>query len=717
MRGFVVNSLSVDRALSKANSFARKGKIDDAIHLYQCVLQSFPDNQRAKQGLSKLAKHSATLDASSPPQGVIDSILSLYNNGHLEATSQQIIGLLNNYPNSFTLWNILGACLKALGQTEHAITAFTKVTELNPNYPDGHYNLGVILQNQNKFQDAINAYQKVCALNPHHAEAHYNLGTIHNQTGNQKEAITAYQRAISANPAHSEAYNNLGNIHKNDNNFEEALKAYSRALVLDPENADIHNNIGSLHNDMGAPTKAIQAYKEAILLNPNFAEAHFNKANALSDLNCIGEALVAYNQSLAIDPEFFAAACNKLFCLASRQFFNRTEYLQEVSELNKTAIRKRKKRYTDWVKSSPEGCLRVGFVSADLHDHPVGYFTEKLLKNLDNKKIECIAYSNCKNNTSALRKRITPYFREWHSIASLNDSEAAELIYQTAPDILIDLSGHTSGNRLSMFSYKPAAIQATWLGYFASTGIDEMDFIIGDKFVTPHDADEEFTEKIIQLPNSYLCFSAPEVELEIEETPALRENEITFGCFNKANKISDPVIQVWSEILKNIPNSSLFFQGVGYDGHLKKSISEKFEALGVSDKKLLFAKKTDRTELLKAYNKVDIALDPFPYPGGTTTCEALWMGVPTITKKGFNFLSRVGETIAFNSGNEELCAQNDEEYVSLAITLANDIPQLNRARMTRRQKTLNSALFNAKLFAKDFENLMFTIYESCKERE
>ena len=292
-------------------------------------------------------------------------------------------------------------------------------------------------------------------------------------------------------------------------------------------------------------------------------------------------------------------------------------------------------------------------MSADFNDHPVGYFLEGLLKNSDRTKIEFLAFSNS-TKISPQTKKIKPFFKEWHSIISLTDKEAAAIIFKSSVDILIDLSGHTGGNRLSVFSYRPAPVQATWFGYFASTGIEEIDFVIGDKYVTPLCSKTDYTEQIIWLPNSYFCFHPPDNCPAISETPALKKNIITFGCFNKASKITPETIGMWSKILRRVPYSEMLFKGDDYVQGREESIKEAFNYLGIDKKRLLFKGRSTRDELLGAYANIDIALDTSPYPGVTTTCEALWMGVPTVTKDGDNFLTRGGVTIATNSGHREL---------------------------------------------------------------
>jgi predicted O-linked N-acetylglucosamine transferase (SPINDLY family) len=301
----------------------------------------------------------------------------------------------------------------------------------------------------------------------------------------------------------------------------------------------------------------------------------------------------------------------------------------------------------------------------------------------------------------------------------LNDAAASNIIYNDNIDILIDLSGHTSKNRLSLFSYKPAPVQASWLGYFASTGMKEIDYFIADQYTIPTNIEEGyFREKILKLPDSYLCFTEPKFDVNVSDLPSLVNNYITFGCLNNITKVNDDVIKLWSTILNSVVNSKLFLKSMQLnDESFCDIVRNKFIKHGVDGDRLILEAFSPRIDILRTYQKIDIALDPFPYPGGTTSVEALWMGVPLLTKIGSNFLSRLGESLMMNVSMPEWIAQDDEDYVKKAIEHSSSIDKLREIRMGLRQKAISSPLFDSKRFARNFEDAMFKIWnDKLKEK-
>jgi predicted O-linked N-acetylglucosamine transferase (SPINDLY family) len=320
--------------------------------------------------------------------------------------------------------------------------------------------------------------------------------------------------------------------------------------------------------------------------------------------------------------------------------------------------------------------------------------------------VELIAYPT-QAKEDDLTGRIKPYFSKWHSLVGLSDEEAAKRIHQDGVHVLIDLSGHTAHNRLPVFAYKPAPVQATWLGYFATTGVKEIDYIIGDPYVTPEGEADHFVEKIWALPETYCCFSPPRGAPEVAALPALSNGFVTFGCFNNLAKVNERVIALWARVLQAVPGSKLMLKTKALtDETVKARIRGQFQERGVEADRLILEGPAPRTELLGAYGRVDIALDPFPYPGGTTSAEALWMGVPVLTKRGDRFLSHVGETIAHNSGQSEWIAQNEAEYVQKAVQFTQDLPSLAARRAQMREKLLQSPLYDAKRFARHLEQAL-----------
>ena len=340
---------------------------------------------------------------------------------------------------------------------------------------------------------------------------------------------------------------------------------------------------------------------------------------------------------------------------------------------------------------------------------------ESFLSNLNPKKIKLFAYST-QPNEDDLTKRLKNNFSAWNSIYGKNDQEASQSIHDDQIHILFDLSGHTSKNRLPVFSYKPAPIQVTWLGYWATTGVAEIDYFLGDPFRTPYDEDNHFTESIWQLPETSLCFSKPRDNVEIKSLPALSNGFITFGCFNNLTKLTDEVVKVRADILKSVPESKLFLKNRQLSSdQILNSVLDKFAQHNISSDRLILEGSSPRKEYFEAYNKVDISLSPFPFSGHTTSLEGLWMGVPVLVRKGNNCVSHHGELITHHAGLTEWIASDNNEYIKKAIELSADLNKLSNLRNDLREKTLSSPLFDSERFAKYFEEALFKMWNKYEK--
>lgn len=348
--------------------------------------------------------------------------------------------------------------------------------------------------------------------------------------------------------------------------------------------------------------------------------------------------------------------------------------------------------------------IRVGFVSGDLHNHPVGFFLEGVLANLERQRIAITLYPTYLKEDD-LARRLQRQGHAWQPLLGLNDEQAAQRIRADGIDILIDLSGHTAHNRLRLFARKPAPIQVTWLGYFATTGLQNMDYILGDRYVIPEQEKGYYSETPWILPDSYLCFTPPHEDILVGPAPAQRNGYITFGCCNNLTKMGAPVVAAWSRILNAVPNARLLLKTKQLnDLALQQATRERFAAHGIDSERLILEGAAPRAELLASYKRIDIALDPFPYPGGTTTLEALWMGVPVLNLKGDRFLSHVGESILQTTGLGEWIADDEDDYVAKAVANAGNLEYLGALRQELRQRLIDSPLCDAPRFARNLEN-------------
>jgi predicted O-linked N-acetylglucosamine transferase (SPINDLY family) len=358
------------------------------------------------------------------------------------------------------------------------------------------------------------------------------------------------------------------------------------------------------------------------------------------------------------------------------------------------------------VPVSTEGTrpLRVGFVSGDLKCHPVAFFLENVVAHLNRERVQLVAYST-HAIVDQMTVRLKPRFERWHDVSGMPDDACANLIRADRIDILVDLSGHTAYSRLSVFAWKPAPVQVTWLGFFATTGLEAIDYILADRHVLPESEASHFVEKPWRLPDSYLCFTPPEPEVKIGPLPMLTNDGVTFGCFGKHIKLNDNVIAVWSRLLHAVPGSRLFLKSPGSNvKDIWRSTVERFASHDIDAGRLILEAGSPRAEYLNAYNRVDITLSPFPYPGGTTTAEALWMGSPVLCMKGDRFVTHICESLLHTAGLEDWIAENEEDYIARAVAFSADRERLRALRAGLRAQVLASPLCDAQRFARNLED-------------
>ncbi len=357
--------------------------------------------------------------------------------------------------------------------------------------------------------------------------------------------------------------------------------------------------------------------------------------------------------------------------------------------------------------------LKIGFISGDLRNHPVGYYLENVLQNIDCERNTLFAYAN-QFGFDGLSERIRPFFDAWIPVKGMTDEKLAARIRNDEIDILIDLAGHTADNRLPVFAHKPAPIQVTWLGYPNTTGLQAIDYILADPVTVPTEEEQFYTEKVWRLPETYICFTPPVLNLTINLLPALENDYFTFGCFNNPVKINATVIACWAEILRSVQNSILLLKNGHFrDKTLCASLLHRFQLCGIDSSRLCIEEVSSRNELLASYRRVDVALDPFPYSGTTTTCESIWMGVPTLTlrmSRGIYSLS--GALIMRSIGQPNWVAESIEDYVKKAQYFIQDLHGLALIRSELRKQLLTSPLCNAPRFAQNLEAALRSMWQT-----
>jgi len=592
---------------------------------------------------------------------------------------------------------------------------YEEVLKIDPNHFESIFLLGTLCAQSKSFEEARQLLYKATQINPNFADAHNNLGNVLKELQDNEKAMISYKKSIEVQPNFAPAHNNIGTLFLEMNERQKAISFFQKAVELQPNFIEALNNLGSVL-EQSHPEKAIKYYEQAIQINPNYAETHYNFGNMLREIGEHQKAINSYEKAISLKSDHAKAYNNLLFTMLHSEKYNTNLYLSKTKNFRSSLQPVNDNLLLKYQFINKPQKLKIGFVSGDFRQHPVGYFLFDMLKHLKNKNLELIAYSNSSEKDD-LSTKLKSCFANWYEISNQGDKEAINQIRKDGIHILIDLSGHSAKNRLPIFINKPAPIQVTWMGYLASTGVPEIDYIIGDPYVTPIENKNYYTEKILSMPNIWNCFSVPEFEVKINELPAIKNQYITFGCFNNLRKINDKVIILWSQILGKIPKSKIFLKNKSLDSEfIKKLIIDKFKKNKINPDSVILEGGSSRRKLLDTYNKVDIVLDPFPYSGGTTSFESTWMSTPTLTKKGLQFISKSTESINHNLGMSDWIANDENDYVLKAIKFSENIKQLSEIKKSLRNKALKSSLFDATLFAEQFKDAMWKIWNNFHEK-
>ena len=669
---------------------------------------------RSAEALEPMRKAAELLSGDAEAHSNLGVILK--DQGRLAEAEASLRRALSIKPDYADAHNNLGITLKDQGRLTEAEASLRRALSIKPDYAEAHNNLGNTLKDQGRLAEAEASLRRALSIKPDYADAHSNLGITLKDQGRLAEAEASLRQALSIKANSAEAHSNLGITLKDQGRLAEAEASLRRALSIKPDYADAHSNLGATLWEQGRLAEAEASYRRALSIKPDYAEAHSNLGNTLKDQGRLAEAEASYRRALSIKPDYAEAHSNLLFSLNYISGHHVSHCLEEASGYGRMAAKKVGVRFSAWQCAPQPEHLRIGFVSGDLHNHPVGFFLKSVLAQIDSSRIELIAYPT-DHKVDELTVRIKPHFSAWKSLVGLSDKAAAGLIHADGIHVLLDCSGHTGKNRLPVFAWKPAPVQASWLGYFATTGVAEMDYLLGDPYVTPAGEESHFTETVWRLPETYLCFTPPDVPLEVGPLPALSSNSITFGSFNNLAKMNAAVVTLWAKVLQAVPHSRLFLKTNQLnDPGVRDATHQRFAACGITPDRLVLEGASPRAKVLEAYNRVDVILSPFPYPGGTTSAEGLWMGVPVITRRGDCFLPHVGESIAHNAGLADWIAESDDDYVAKAILHTADLGRLAALRNTLRGQVLASPLFNAPRFARHLEAALWGMWERWQSR-
>jgi protein O-GlcNAc transferase len=573
----------------------------------------------------------------------------------------------------------------------------------------------VSLFSRGRFREAEILARQLVEEHPDYAFAWKVLGSAVAVQGG--DGAPMLERAVHLMPDDHEAQNNLGNAYMELRRFGDAAASYRRALALKPDYAHAHGNLANALRALRQRHEAVHAYRRALELRPDFAEAHNNLGRVLLDLGELEPATACFRRALEADADFVEARSSLLFALNSAEREPTTALLAEARRYGEH-IARRARPFARWTNvPDPARALNVGLVSGDLRSHAVGFFLESTVAALSPDRLRLHAYET-HAASDGLTERLRARMVGWYCVEGLSDERLAGKIRADGIDILVDLSGHTTYSRLAVFAWKPAPVQVTWLGYFATTGVPGMDYVLVDRLCVPDGEDDHFTETVWRLPDTRFCFSAPKHPLPLAALPALATGHVTFGCFGTQLKANDGVIATWADVLQAVPRAKLYLKAPQFSDELaRKRVVERFARRDIGSERLIVEAPSPRPEYLAAYNRVDIALDTFPYPGGTTTLEGLWMGVPLITLRGERLLSRQGESMLVNAGLEAWIAADRRHYVELASAMSSDLGALAQLRASLRARLEASPLMNAQRFAGHLEAALRGMWRRWCDRQ
>jgi len=662
----------IEISTEKARLLIDAGLSDQATELYAELLQIQPGNNEIAYRLARLYR------VQNRPADVLSLLLAIVRSDPAHAAARMLLdaeypeqalalysAILSEYPDNHLIALHQARLLHTLDRPEESLFILRNILLSDPFFEAALFELGNLLAERGDFNGAIEQLNRLLAIDANRNDAHNNVALCLLKLGQSEEAERHLLEAIRLRPEYAEAYNNLGNLYVHHWRLTEAKEQYRRSLELQPEYFMALTNLGRIYTFEGNIPAAVDCYYRALHLRPD-------------DRIIADNLLFSINNSDLYYPEQICEEHLRLAGLYS---------VAAVAGPPRTHNGNR---------------IRIGYVSPDFMAHSVGFFIEPVLRCHDRDSFDIFCYDTAAVGDKA-NERMQGLGWVWRKVFGLSDRELAEQIRSDRIDILVDLAGHTEGNRLGVFALRPAQVQVTWLGYPNTTGLPQIDYRLTDNLADPPGmTDHLYSEKLVRLPRTFLCYAPPETVLELPPCP---EGQLIFCSFNNLSKISDTTIGLWARILKAVPTARLLLKnGPLGDQSVRDRLLERFAVHRIDRSRLIldgFA--ASREEHLQRYNDCHIALDSFPYCGTTTTFEALWMGVPVVTLAGCTHVSRVGVSILTNAGLPELIACNPDAYVDIALNLSLNRERIAEYRLSLRERLVASPLLDSGRFTVELE--------------
>jgi len=596
-------------------------------------------------------------------------------------------------------FHMLSVSYYNLGQFEEAVFFGKEAVNRQDDFLKAWINLGSVYRSQAKLEEALRCYQKANQLDPQNAGVAFRIGEIYRNLGDFDKALKLFEITLKIEPDYVQAALEKTKIYKMVGRHKEALEYLDQIINEQGEETAAEFERAEIFRDEGDYDRALKIYEELLEKEPSNGSLRVNYALCLQEINRFDESEASYRQAIDDMPDRHEPVSNYLMGLHYNPHNSKEHIFKEHIRLAERFLPKETVGVTIVENTAKDKKLRVGFVSGGFRRHPVGFMIAGALEQLPGDIFEIYCY-NSNNKHDFVTRRIHKDIDVWRSIAGYNDKVVAEMIRKDQIDILVDLSGHAQNSRLQMMAMKPAPILVKWVGgLFNTTGLEAFDYLITDWYESPEGEEQYYTEKLVRLPDDYIVYTPPAYAPEVGPLPAGQTGHVTFGCFNNPTKVNEEVLKRWAKIMRGVPESRLFLKSKQYDtASFRNQILSLMQEHGIDPDRIEFRGLSNHYDHLGDFNKIDIALDPWPYSGGLTTCEALYMGVPVITLPGPTFAGRHSTTHLINAGLAEFVADGWEEYTRKTIELASNFERLNALRQSLRGQLRNSVVCNGKRF-------------------
>lgn len=696
-----------------------------------------------------MAEHPEPWRPTAQPAQVLQRAFALYRHRRLVEAEGLYREILETNPDQADALHMLGVIELERGRCEQAAKLIGAALRVAPNVAGAHFHLGLALAALGRHADALASFDNALALAPGLAVGHYRRGNALQKLGRLDEAVASYQRALAVEPDHVETLNNCGLVLSSLHRQAEALACFDKALALKSDNVFAHNNRGLALAKLGRHAEAVASYDKALALMPGYANALYNRGNARRRLGRLVEAIADYDAVLTIAPAH-AHAPGALTEAAMhdcdwRRIATLLESLHAGMRAGRLTIAPLAllgldlepqqqaagihKYVREEIGAGPRTAwsgarrrpdkLRVAYLSSDFREHAVSHLTAELYERHDRRRFEVIGVSFGPDDSSAMRRRLVAAFDRFHDVRLEGDRQIADLLRAIEVDIAVDLNGHTESARPGILARRPAPVQATWLGYPGTTGLDHIDYVIADRIVVPFREQPSYTERIVHLPDCCLAHDSTRTvapRLPGRAEVGLPEDAFVFCCFNQSYKMSAPVFAVWMRLLRQVSGSVLWLAAMTENAML--NLRREAEAHGIDPARLVFAPRMRRVEdHLARHRHAGLFLDTLPYNAHTTAVDALWAGVPVVSCAGRTFAGRVAASVLDAAGLPELATTSLADYEALALRLARDPQELGAVRRRLADNRATCALFDADRFRRHMEAAFTAMWDIWQRGE